>query len=164
MSVRAYIGLGSNLADPVAQVKQALDALASVSSSTLIARSRLYQSPALVKPGCAAQPDYINAVAALDTALSSTELLTALQALEQQQGRVRCERWSARTLDLDLLLYGQQTLQTPTLTLPHYALTERAFVVLPLLEIAPDLVLPNGRSLVSLLPALPAHSVHALRA
>ncbi len=164
MSVRAYIGLGSNLADPVAQIEQALQALAGLPSSTLCLRSRLYQSPALIVPGSAPQPDFINAVAAIDTTLPVTDLLAALQAVEQQQGRIRTERWSARTLDLDLLLYGNQTLQTPALTLPHYALTERPFVVLPLLEIAPDLVLPDGRELASLLPRLPAHTVHALPA
>lgn len=164
MSERAYIGLGSNLADPVAQVEQALKALASLPSSTLIARSMLYQSQALIVAGSAPQPDYINAVAAIDTTLPVAELLAALQTVEQQQGRVRGARWSARTLDLDLLLYGNQTLQTPSLTLPHYALTERPFVVLPLLEIAPDLVLPDGRVLASLLPLLPAHAVHALPA
>ncbi|NQD38998.1 2-amino-4-hydroxy-6-hydroxymethyldihydropteridine diphosphokinase [Permianibacter sp. IMCC34836] len=146
-SVRAYIGLGSNLAEPIRQVQQAIDALAILPLSRLVARSSLYRSAALTRPDCeTAQPDYINAVAAIETSLAPQALLAALLQIEQRQGRTRgAERWTARTLDLDLLLYGNLQLQTPALTVPHYALTERAFVVLPLHEIAADLQLPDGR-------------------
>lgn len=147
MSVRAYIGLGSNLAEPIRQIQHAIDALAVLPLSKLAARSSLYRSPALTLPDAAPQPDYINAVAALDTTLDPQALFASLLKIEQDQGRQRHERWGARTLDLDLLLYGDLHWQNPTLTLPHYALTERAFVVIPLLEIAPALRLPDGRLL-----------------
>lgn len=162
-TVRAYIGLGSNLAEPIRQVQQAIDALAVLPLSKLVARSSLYRSPALIIDGAEPQPDYINAVAAIDTALAPQALLAALLQIEQRQGRVRgSERWSARTLDMDLLLYGELQLQTASLTLPHYALTERAFVVLPLAEIAPGLQLPDGRALASLLPAFAPASAQKL--
>jgi 2-amino-4-hydroxy-6-hydroxymethyldihydropteridine diphosphokinase len=158
-TVRAYIALGSNLAEPARQLQQAIDALAILPLSKLVARSSLYRSPALVAPGCSGQPDYLNAVAAIDTALAPQALLAALQQIEHSQGRVRNERWGARTIDLDLLLYGDLQLQSVALTLPHYALTERGFVVLPLLEIAPDLILPDGRALASLRAQLDDSSV-----
>lgn len=165
MTVRAYIGLGSNLAEPMRQVQQGIDALAVLPLCKLVARSSLYRSAALATPGLPAQPDYINAVAALDTALSPQALLAALLQIELAQGRVRDgQRWGPRTLDLDLLLYGELQLQSRELTLPHYALTERAFVVLPLAEIAPDLRLPDGRWLVELLPALAQDSIQRVSA
>lgn len=162
-TVRAYIGLGSNLAEPIRQVQQAIDALAVLPLSKLVARSSLYRSAALATDSAEPQPDYINAVAAIDTALAPQALLAALLHIEQHQGRVRgSERWTARTLDLDLLLYGTLQLQTASLTLPHYALTERAFVVLPLAEIAPDLQLPDGRALAALVPAFAPTSAQKL--
>lgn len=156
LSVRAYLGIGSNLNDPVIQVQQACQALAQLPVSQLIARSPLYRSAPVGGPPD--QPDYLNAVAALDTALNPDELLAALQAIEIQQGRVRTVRWGPRTLDLDVLLYGSLQRDDPRLTLPHPRLQERAFVLYPLYDIAPDLTIPGQGALAKLLrncPPLP---------
>jgi 2-amino-4-hydroxy-6-hydroxymethyldihydropteridine diphosphokinase len=135
----AYVGLGSNLEDPRAQVRRALDELAAVSSTKVTARSHLYRSPPL---GPADQPDYINAAAALDT---------TLRELESRHGRRRDgTRWGPRSLDLDLLLYGDVLLDTPELTLPHPGLPERAFVLYPLYDIAPLLVVPGKGTVTEL--------------
>lgn len=138
---RTYIGLGSNLNNPEQQVKDAIDRLSRLSRSSLIAVSPFYASKPM---GPQDQPDYVNAVAALDTDLSPLELLERLQFIERQQGRVRIIRWGARTIDLDILLYGNQVLQSETLTIPHPGIKDRPFVIQPLLDIAPDLVLPDG--------------------
>lgn len=164
MSTRAYIGLGSNLGEPARQIQYAIYALAVLPLSKLVSRSSLYRSPALTLPGSAPQPDYLNAVAALDTALDPQALLAALFQIEFAQGRVREQRWGARTLDLDLLLYGSLQWQSATLTLPHYALCERPFVVIPLLEIAPDLTLPDGRRLREIAEALGTSDLQRLSA
>lgn len=148
-SVRAYVAIGSNLNDPVAQVRQAFRALAELPASRLIACSPLYRSAPVGGPPD--QPDYVNAVAALDTALNPDKLLIALQAVESRQGRVRTVRWGPRTLDLDVLLYGSLQRDDPRLTLPHPRLRERAFVLYPLYDIAPDLTLPGGDPLSELL-------------
>ncbi|MCK0537967.1 2-amino-4-hydroxy-6-hydroxymethyldihydropteridine diphosphokinase [Alcanivorax quisquiliarum] len=140
--IRAYIGLGSNLADPVAQVRAALRALTALPHSRLAGQSPLYRSAPV---GPQDQPDFINAVAALDTSLPPLALLDALQALEQAAGRERLRPWGERTLDLDLLLYGDQHIATPRLTVPHPHLHERAFVLVPLAALAPDLRLPDGQ-------------------
>ncbi len=140
----AYIGLGSNLADPVNQVKQALQEIASLSQSQCLAQSSLYLSPPL---GMLKQPDYINAVIKLATTLSAQELLTALLEVEHKHHRQRRERWEARTLDCDILLYGQHIIKEKNLIIPHPEMTLRPFVLLPLAEISPDLVLPNGYAL-----------------
>ncbi len=153
LSVRAYIGIGSNLNDPAAQVRQALQALAELPASQLIACSPLYRTAPVGGPPD--QPDYLNAVAALDTALNPDELLTALQAIETQQGRVRTVRWGPRTLDLDMLLYGSMRCHHPRLTLPHPRLQERTFVLYPLYDIAPDLTIPGLGSLTKLLRNCP---------
>ena len=138
-----YVGLGSNLDNPIHQVKQALLALDAIPATHLRAHSALYRSKPL---GPQNQPDYINAVAVLATQLPPLTLLSELQAIENKQGRVRAtERWGPRTLDLDMLLYDNKQLQGPRLTLPHPGLHERAFVLYPLCEIAPDLVLPDGQ-------------------
>ena len=150
---RAYIGLGSNLDDPLTQVQCALERLALLPDTQLIGQSRLYRSAPVGPEG---QPDYINAVACLDTTLSPEALLDQLQHLEHQQGRVRTLRWGPRTLDLDILLYEALTLQTPRLTLPHPEMTNRNFVLYPLADLAPDLILPNGQSLRSLLDGCPS--------
>lgn len=147
-AVRVYIGLGSNLDDPAGQLRQALTALARLPGTRLAACSRFYRSPPL---GPQDQPDYVNAVAALDTELAPDALLDALQAIEAAQGRVRLRRWGPRTLDLDILLYGDAVLATPRLSVPHPGLAERGFVLYPLAELAPDLMLPDGRSLAALL-------------
>lgn len=145
--VRAYIGLGANLGEPLAQLRAAVAALAALPGSTLAAVSPLYRSAPL---GPAGQPDYYNAVAALDTPLPPHALLAALQAIETAQGRVRLERWGPRTLDLDLLLYGADVIATPDLTVPHAELAQRCFVLVPLHDLAPALVLPDGRPLAQL--------------
>lgn len=143
---RTYIALGSNLNTPVQQLKDATLALAQLPNSQLIQVSSFYQSKPL---GPQDQPDYVNAVACLDTQLAPLALLDALQQIEQQQGRVRLRRWGERTLDLDLLLYGDVIMQSERLTIPHYAMTDREFVIVPLFEIAPNLVLPNGTPLAN---------------
>jgi 2-amino-4-hydroxy-6-hydroxymethyldihydropteridine diphosphokinase len=151
--VTAYIGLGSNLEEPRAQLERALDALTRLQQSELLEHSAFYRSAPM---GPADQPDYVNAVAALHTALAPLELLDALQAIERAQGRQRGpQRWGPRTLDLDILLYGGRTIDSPRLTIPHPGLAERNFVLVPLFEIAPELVLPDGRTLAALVAACP---------
>ncbi|MET4162507.1 2-amino-4-hydroxy-6-hydroxymethyldihydropteridine diphosphokinase [Marinobacterium sp. MBR-111] len=150
--LRAWIGLGSNLEDPLAQVSTALQELTQLPDTTLAARSSLYRSDPVGPPG---QPDYINAVAALDTRLEPEALLDALQAIEQMHQRVRKIHWGPRTLDLDLLLYGDQVISTPRLIVPHAYMTERNFVLWPLAELAPELILPDGRPLNTLLQHCP---------
>ena len=115
MTTRAYVGLGSNLAAPAEQLRSALQALDQVAATRLVAASAFYTSDSLL-PG---QPRYTNAVAALDTQLAPLALLDALQAIENDQGRVRAERWGPRTLDLDILLFGDQVLDEPRLKVPH---------------------------------------------
>lgn len=143
---RAYIGIGSNLGRPLIQMRHAFLALRKLPASHCMACSPLYRGAAVGGPS--GQPDYLNAAAALDTTLAPDELLTALQAIEAAQGRTRTVRWGPRTLDLDLLLYDQLVLDGPRLTLPHPRLHERAFVLYPLYDIAPDLEIP-GRGLLS---------------
>lgn len=161
MSERVYIGLGSNLAEPRAQLRSALEAIARLPQSQLAAVSSFYRSEPLGPPD---QPRYLNAVAALDTCLAPLALLDALQAIEQAQGRVRKdERWGPRTLDLDILLFGDQLLDTPRLTVPHYHLHARPFVLYPLAEVAPaELRLPDGRTLAALLAACPYQGLERL--
>jgi 2-amino-4-hydroxy-6-hydroxymethyldihydropteridine diphosphokinase len=135
----AYVGLGSNLADPARQVETALQELDSLPHTRLVKRSSLYRT----KPvGYADQPDFINAVAELETGLPAERLLDELQALEVRHGRERSFPNAPRTLDLDLLLFGKLALRTDRLTVPHPRMKERAFVLDPLREIAPDLELP----------------------
>jgi len=146
--VTAYIGLGSNLSDPRVQVINAAKELDNISASNVIALSALYLSKPM---GPQDQDDYINAVVALETSLSALELLDALQGIENSAGRVRKDnRWGARILDCDILLYGNESIENERLTVPHYGMKVREFVLLPLAEIAPSLHLPDG-SLVSLL-------------
>lgn len=150
---RVYIGLGSNLATPLEQLRSALAALAALPQTQLVAQSSFYASDPL---GPADQPRYVNAVTALDSELSPLHLLDALQTIELEQGRTRkSERWGPRTLDLDILLFGERQLDEPRLTVPHYHMHARAFVLYPLAEIAPDLQLPDGRALAELLDACP---------
>lgn len=144
MSIHAYIGLGANLNDPAAQIVQAFDELDRIAGTRLVARSSLYASAPV---GYVDQPDFINAVAQLKTTLAPRALLTALLEIEQRHGRERVFRNAPRTLDLDLLLYGAAHFHEDHLSLPHPRLTERAFVLLPLTEIAPELVIPGkGRA------------------
>ncbi|KAA0985641.1 2-amino-4-hydroxy-6-hydroxymethyldihydropteridine diphosphokinase [Pseudomonas sp. ANT_J12] len=149
---RIYIGMGSNLADPAEQLRSAVEALARLPKTELVGVSAFYQSDSLL-PG---QPRYTNAVAALDSDLAPLELLDALQAIENEQGRERLERWGPRTLDLDIVLFGDRLIDEPRLKVPHYHLQERAFVLYPLAELAPvDLRLADGRTLSELLAACP---------
>ena len=149
---RIYIGMGSNLAEPAEQLHSAVEALSRLPQSKLVEVSAFYQSDSLL-PG---QPRYTNAVAALDSALAPLDLLDALQAIENEQGRERLERWGPRTLDLDIVLFGDRLIDEPRLKVPHYHMQERAFVLYPLAELAPvDLRLPDGRSLYELLAACP---------
>ncbi len=153
----AYIGIGSNLAQPVHQVLQARDALARLAYTRLLALSPLYRNPAL---GPGQQPDYVNAVAAIETRLAARELLDALQVVEANQGRVRgAVRWAPRTLDLDLLLYGDGEIGDERLTVPHPRLVERAFVLKPLLDIAPNLDIPGLGPVRKLLSAVSGASL-----
>jgi len=156
-----YIGLGSNLADPQQQLRGALQALAELPGSRLAAVSSLYASDPL---GPADQPRYVNAVAALETDLEPLALLDALQRIELAQGRERkAERWGPRTLDLDILLFGERLIDQPRLQVPHYHMQARAFVLYPLAEIAPpELVLADGRRLVDLLAACPFRGLERL--
>lgn len=151
---RVYIGLGSNLATPCEQLRAALAALAALPESRLAAVSAAYASDPLGPPD---QPRYLNAVAALDTRLAPLQLLDALQAIELAQGRERKdERWGPRTLDLDILLFGDRLIDEPRLQVPHYHLHARPFVLYPLADVAPaDLQLPDGRTLAALLAHCP---------
>ena len=149
---RIYIGLGSTLADPADQLRSAIAALGQLPQTSLAGVSAFYQSDSLL-PG---QPRYTNAVAAIDSSLAPIELLDALQAIENAQGRERLERWGPRTLDLDILLFGDRLIDEPRLKVPHYQIQERAFVLYPLAELAPqDLRLADGRTLTELLAACP---------
>ena len=143
----AHIGLGSNQDDPVRQVRQALQELGGLARTQLLASSSLYRTAPVGKVD---QPDFINAVAMLDTALSPRELLQELLALEARHGRVRSERNGPRTLDLDLLLLGDLVLHEPGLELPHPRMHERAFVLLPLEQVSPDAVIPGRGSVKEL--------------
>lgn len=159
-SVRAYIGLGGNLGDAVATITQALAALRAASWGQWVGASSLYRSRPL---GGLDQPDYINAVAALDTTLSAPALLAQLQRLEQQAGRRRSsERWCARTLDLDLLLYGEAIIDHPALTVPHPGLAVRAFVLYPLAQIAPEQRVPGQGRVSDLLATCPQAGLERL--
>ncbi len=149
---RVYIGMGSNLAAPAEQLRSAVQALAQLPGSRLIGVSDFYQSDSLL-PG---QPRYTNAVAAIETAMAPLDLLDALQAIEIDQGRERHERWGPRTLDLDILLFGDRLIDEPRLKVPHYHMQARAFVLYPLAELAPaSLTFADGRTLAELLAACP---------
>jgi 2-amino-4-hydroxy-6-hydroxymethyldihydropteridine diphosphokinase len=147
-TIRAYIGLGSNLENPRRQVELALTEISEIPQTRLLKSSRWYQSKA-VGPG--QQPDYVNGVALIETGLEPHQLLDQLQAIEEAHERVRKIRWGPRTLDLDLLLFGAECIDTPRLTVPHAYLTQRNFVLYPLADITEDLVLPSGEVLESLL-------------
>ncbi|OCW26881.1 2-amino-4-hydroxy-6-hydroxymethyldihydropteridine diphosphokinase [Pseudomonas sp. S3E12] len=149
---RIYIGMGSNLAAPDQQLRSAIEALAQLPDTCVAGVSAFYQSDSLL-PG---QPRYTNAVAALDSRLAPLDLLDALQAIENDQGRERLERWGPRTLDLDILLFGDRLIDEPRLKVPHYQMHLRAFVLYPLAELAPAaLQLPDGKRLSALLEACP---------
>ena len=142
-TVRAFVGLGANLGDALATLREAVERLRRLPETRLVAVSSLYRTAPIDSSG----PDYLNAVAALDTALTPEALLAALQAIELQHGRERPYRNAPRTLDLDLLLHGAARRRTPALTLPHPRLHERAFVLHPLLELDAGLHDTSGRPL-----------------
>lgn len=155
----AYIALGANIGDPVATVRAAFAALAGLPASRVLRASSLYRTAPV---GLRHQPDFINAVAALGTTLEPEPLLDALLAIEANFGRRRQARNGPRTLDLDLLLYGQRTVVSPRLLLPHPRLHLRAFVLTPLAEIAPDLALPGRGNVGAWLPAVANQHVERL--
>ncbi len=159
-SVTAFVALGSNLGDRRAHLEAAFVALGALPGTRLIARSALFETPPL---GPAGQQDYLNAAAALATTLAPEPLLDALLAIEIARGRVRRERWGPRTLDLDLLLHGDTALKTPRLTLPHPAMLGRAFVLAPLADIAPGLVVA-GRTISQHLALLDQSGIRRLDA
>jgi len=147
-AVDAWIGLGSNLEQPQQQLVQAVTALNGLDRCRVLAQSRLYLSQPL---GPQDQPDYINAVVKLSTRLGAHELLHALQQIEQSQGRQRNgPRWGPRTIDLDILLYGDQLIDSYDLTVPHPGLPNRAFVLYPLWEVEPDILIPAAGEPLSL--------------
>ena len=143
----AHIGLGANLADPVRQVRQGIRELAALPRSRLIRHSALYRTAPVGEPD---QPDFVNAVAVVDTALSAGELLRELLALEAGHGRVRSKPNAPRTLDLDLLLFGGQVISEPGLEVPHPRIHQRAFVLVPLVEVTPDALIPGHGSAAEL--------------
>jgi 2-amino-4-hydroxy-6-hydroxymethyldihydropteridine diphosphokinase len=149
---RVYIGLGSNLDEPNQQLRSAIDSLRQLPETTMTGVSAFYSSESL-SPG---QPRYTNAVAALETDLAPLVLLDSLQTIEAAQGRERKERWGPRTLDLDILLYGDQVIDIPRLKVPHYHMQARPFVLYPLAELVPnDFLLADGRALAQLLADCP---------
>ncbi len=154
-----YIGLGSNLDEPRRQVEHALQALRALPECQLLHHSSLYRSDPVGPPN---QPDYINAVAMLGTTLAPEALLDRLQQLEQDQRRVRLEHWGPRTLDLDLLLYADQVIDTPRLQVPHPWMHTRSFVLYPLAELTPTLQLPDGTPLIQLLKNCPLGTLEQL--
>ena len=158
-----YIGLGSNLGgvmgEPVEQLEQAIKALASHRQITLVSLSSNFKTKAI---GPGTQPDYINAVALIETQLEPLALLDCLQFIEQQHERERAVRWGARTLDLDILMYGNLTMDTPRLTIPHPRIAERAFVLVPLLDLNPNLSLPDDQSIAKLLANCPEQGIFRL--
>jgi 2-amino-4-hydroxy-6-hydroxymethyldihydropteridine diphosphokinase len=155
-----YIGLGSNLADPAYQIKTARLAIRQLDAVREIAFSSLYRS---LPMGPQNQPDYVNAVMAISTRLSAINLLRNLQAIEHSQGRVRKgEHWGARTLDLDILLYADQQIHVKDLIVPHIGMAERAFVLYPLCEIAPEIDVPGRGNITDLLANCPADGLERI--
>jgi 2-amino-4-hydroxy-6-hydroxymethyldihydropteridine diphosphokinase len=160
MSVVAYIGIGANLGAPARAIRAAVERLARLPGTRVEAASSLYRSAPVgtSQP----QPDYLNAVARVRTGLSASRLLAALHSIERDLGRVRGEHNAARTIDLDLLLYGDRRLRLPGLDVPHPRMHLRAFVLLPLLELAPDAVIPGVGPASALLPAVADQRIERL--
>lgn len=147
MMTDAFIGLGSNLENPTQQLARAVTALATLPESVLVAQSPFYASRPV---GPQDQPDFVNGAAWLRTALTPHQLLDHLQAIEQRHGRERERHWGPRTLDLDLLVFGSQILADERLTVPHKELANRDFALQPLLDLEPELALPDGRTVAEL--------------
>jgi len=159
--VRAYVALGANLGDPITAVNAAFSALDGVPDTRLAARSALYRTAPV---GVTGQPDFINAVAAIDTELSAPVLLEELLKLESRHGRTRDFHRAPRTLDLDLLLYGDEIIDLPTLSVPHPRMHERAFVLVPLAEIAPHARIPGHATVAELLSLVRDQAIDRLTA
>jgi len=160
--IPAYVALGSNLDDPSAQIARAFEALGSVRDTRLVLRSSLYRSPPL---GPVVQPDFVNAVAGMLTTIAPREFLAELKSIEQRLGRARpVLRWGPRNIDLDLLVHGTAQMEEPGLTVPHPGIAERAFVLMPLAEIAPDLVVPGLGRVRTLAAVLPTTSLARIAA
>jgi 2-amino-4-hydroxy-6-hydroxymethyldihydropteridine diphosphokinase len=158
--ITVYIGLGSNLEDPARQIKSARAAITQIPGVRELAFSSLYHSPPM---GPQDQPDYVNAVMSVVTNLPPIDLLRQLQRIENDHGRVRkAERWGARTLDLDMLIYGGLLIALPDLIVPHPGLAERAFVLYPLFEVAPQLVVPGKGNIADLLAQCPMNGLKRL--
>ena len=151
--VTAFVALGSNLDDPVAQVRSGLLSIAALRETRLARTSSLYRNPPV---GLLGQPEFVNAVAMIDTGLDPRELLEELLGIESAHGRARAVPNGPRTLDLDLALYGERVIREPRLIVPHPRLAERAFVLVPLLEIAPDAVVPGVGRVADLVNAVDA--------
>lgn len=156
---RAFVGLGANLGDPAAQITAAVAALAALDETRVVRASSRYRTAPI---GHADQPDYVNAVALLDTGLAPRTLLDALLGIERAAGRERSFRNAPRLLDLDLLLYGDQIIDAPGLVVPHPRMHERAFVLVPLVEIAPDVVVPGHGRAADLLRGIRNQSVREM--
>lgn len=143
----AYLGLGSNLDNPIGHIKQAVQYIQKIPKTQLMRQSSLYRSAPM---GPQNQDDFINQVVEVETQLAAEVLLDALQAIELKMGRIRKERWGPRIIDLDILLCGSEIINSERLSVPHYGLQDRAFVIYPLAEIAPELVLPYGKTIQEL--------------
>ncbi|PKG56399.1 2-amino-4-hydroxy-6-hydroxymethyldihydropteridine diphosphokinase [Shewanella sp. GutDb-MelDb] len=146
--IQVYVALGANLSQPIEQLNNACQALLSIAEDNSFSISPYYRS---VPMGDVQQPDYVNAVAGFKTDLAPIHLLDALQKIENEQGRLRTLRWGPRTLDLDLLLYGNEHINLPRLTVPHYGMKQRSFVLVPLFDLTPTLILPDKTPLASLI-------------
>lgn len=158
-AVTAYIGLGANLGDAVAAMDAACAALDALPGTQVSARSRLYRSAPV---GVSGQPDYINAVVQLTTSLSPREVLDALMRIEADNGRTRDYHMAPRTLDLDLLLHGDAVVSEPHLSVPHPRMHQRAFVLAPLAELAPDAIIPGVGRVADLLPGVADQAISPL--
>jgi 2-amino-4-hydroxy-6-hydroxymethyldihydropteridine diphosphokinase len=158
-AVRAWVGLGGNTGDPVATLRAAIGELDKLPGTRLLRSSKLYRSPAW---GPVAQPDFINAVALLDTSLDALALLDGMLGIERVFGRERHERWGPRSLDLDLLLYGDSVIDVPGLRVPHPHLHERAFMLVPLLELDPLASIPGRGSAREALAVLASEGIEVV--
>ena len=159
-SVRAFVGLGSNVGDRRASLARAVDLLRRAPSVQVVGLSALYETPAW---GYLAQAPFLNAAVAVETALGPRQLLVALKSFEARIGRRRTFRWGPRVIDLDILAYDDLTLDRRGLSLPHPALAERAFALLPLADVCPEFRAPDGRTLPELLAGLDLQGIRLVR-
>lgn len=160
MATKAFIGLGSNLDDPQRQLQQAVSAIASLDQTQLVKQSSYYLTAPV---GPAGQPDYLNAVVMIDTLLSALDLLDKLQFIENAQGRVRDEKWGARTVDLDILLYGDEQITDQRLIVPHQHMHERNFVMVPLMELVePTFLIPGKGEVLDLMKKCPDNPIQKI--